>query len=263
MKFCSFEVLLQGVRCATLDDFKSVVEKGKALYDPERQKYLYTITKEIVADRFFWMTCEYDNAVSFRPYLVDAETGEKLPNLRRKSQIELKKQLFVCFDSKNGLLYLSDMTKKAFVTRYFFESTQMNFKIRNVYSSVEDFCNHIKVLRGARFTQKDNLFNRENDIFQQISGALALDVPEKIQLRVGLGDIPVKNGMGFINKLTSNRKSFEDVVLIGVDDENIERTFDFSTIIKHIEINPQKDENDYYDAFEVKDMLLRELKGYK
>lgn len=259
MKFSSFRVIVQSVRDANLDDFKAVAEKGKTFDHPYNQKYLYTITKEIVDNRFFWMACEYDNAVSFRPYLVDAGTGEKTPNLRSKSQIEPRQQLFVCYDTKECLLYLSDMTKRAFLTRYFFESTQLSFKIKNVYSSLEEFCNHIKVLRSARFTQRDNLYNRNNSIFKQISGALALDVPEKLQLKVGLGDIPVQGGMGFINTLKANRSSFEDIVIVGVGDDDIEKTFDFSTVIKHIELHPQKDENEHFDPDEVKYLLLNEL----
>ena len=187
-------------------------------------------------------------------------TGEKEVNPRSKSQIEPRKQFFACYDTKTCLLYLTDMTRKATLTAYLSDTIQKQFLIKNVYASVDEFCARVRAIRGFRFTQIDNVFGRASDIFQQIGNIFGLDLPEKVQLKVGYGDIPVHEGRCIVDRFQKKRDEFQDVVIIGVDDEGVEQTFDFSSIIKHIEIHPVKDENEQYDPVEVRELLLAELR---
>ena len=53
---------------------------------------------------------------------------------------------------------------------------------------------------------------------------------------------------------------YSNTVVIGCDDEGVEQTFDFSSVMKRIEISPQKDENEHYDPQEVQRLLLTELR---
>lgn len=94
MQFCNFLLRVDGVREASLDDFKNVIQIGARTYRPDRQKYLYSITMEIIDDRFFWMACDYDDAESFRNYVVNRESGETEPNPRTKNQIEASTSIF-------------------------------------------------------------------------------------------------------------------------------------------------------------------------
>lgn len=111
-----------------------------------------------------------------------------------------------------------------------------------------------------RYTQVRNLFSQTGDIFKQVSDILGLDTPEKIQMKVAYGDIPVHIGRSLVERFHRNKDQFEDVIIIGCDDEGVEQTFDFSSIIKRIEITPQKDENEHYDPQEVRSLLLAELR---
>lgn len=52
LKFCNFLLRVDGIREASIDDFKSVIEKGLRTYRPEHQKYLYSIEMEIIDDCF-------------------------------------------------------------------------------------------------------------------------------------------------------------------------------------------------------------------
>lgn len=158
------------------------------------------------------------------------------------------------------LLYLTDMTRKATLTAYLSDTIQKQFLIKNVYASVDEFCARVRAIRGFRFTQIDNVFGRASDIFQQIGNIFGLDLPEKVQLKVGCGDIPVHEGRYIVDRFQKKRDEFQDIVIIGVDDEGVEQTFDFSSIIKRIEIHPVKDENEQYDPVEVRDLLLAELR---
>ena len=63
MKFCNFLLRVGGIREASLEDFRQVLSKGNRTYKPERQKHLYSIDMEIIDDRYFRMSCDYDDAV--------------------------------------------------------------------------------------------------------------------------------------------------------------------------------------------------------
>ena len=77
MTFCNFLLRVDGVREASLEDFQAVIKKENRTYRPERHKYLYSIEMEIADNRFFWMSCDYDDAVKFRDYVINSETGER------------------------------------------------------------------------------------------------------------------------------------------------------------------------------------------
>ena len=261
MQFCNFLLRVDGTREACLDDFKQVIEIGNRTYRPDRQKYLFSITMDIIEDRFFWMACEYDDAKSFRNYVVNRESGEKEPNPRTKDQIEPRLQFFACYDCVNHVLYLNDLNRRSFLQKYLSDTTQHEFQINNIYTSVDEFCSRIKTLRGFQYTQVDNMFGRSSDIFQQVGTIWGQDLPSKVQLKITYGDIPIHGGgRGIIDLFARKKSEFESVVVIGCDDEGVEHTFDFSSVLKHLVISPAKDENEHFDPEEVQRLLLAELR---
>ena len=261
MKFCIFLLRVDGIREASLDDFNEVIQKGLRTYKPEKQKYLYSIEMEIIDDRFFWMSCDYDNAVGFRDYVVNKGTGEKEPNPRSKEQIEPRQQFFACYDCCTHILYLNDLTRRGFLQQYLSDTVQKDFQINNVYASVDEFCNRIKTIRGFQYTQTDNLFGRSSNLFTQVGNLWGQDLPSKIQLKITYGGMPIHGGgRQIIDMFNRHKEEFENVIIIGGDDEGVEHTFDFSSVLKHFEIYPVKDENDHYDPSEIKALLLDELR---
>ena len=90
--------------------------------------------------------------------MINQETGEREENPRSKNQIELRQQFFACFDAECHYLYLSDMNKRNFLQEYLSYITQHEFSINNVYTSVDDLCNHIKTIRSRIFLQKKKLY---------------------------------------------------------------------------------------------------------
>lgn len=260
MKFGTFLLRVDETHDVTLDDLRRVCEVGKKIFNPEGQKYLYVIDTTIIDERFFWLACDYDDAASFRDYVINQHTGNKEPNPRTKSQVEPRKQFFACYDTTGHLLYINDLNRRNTLTSYLSDAIQKKFTINNIYSSVDEFCNRIKCIKGFRYTQVRNLFSQNGDIFKQVSDIWGLDAPEKIQMKVAYGDIPVHVGRSLVERFYRNRSQFEDVIIIGCDDAGVEQTFDFSSIIKRIEISPQKDENEHFDPSEVRNLLLQELR---
>lgn len=260
MRFGTFLLRVDGIRDAEKADFEQIISTGSRIYLSDSQKYLFVIEKELIDDRFFWMSCEYDDASRFRDYVVDAETGQLGPNPRTKNQIEPRQQLFVCYDLKSRFLFVSDMNRQSFIQKYFSETTQKAFYIQKVYTSVDEFCSKIKSIRGFKYVQVDNLYARNGDIFKQISDMWGMDTPSKVQMKVSYGDIPVHRGRALIDRFHRDKNEFENVIIIGCDNEGVEQTFDFSTVIRHITVNPTKDENEHFNPTEVKNLLLKELR---
>ena len=244
-----------------MDDFQQVLKVGLRTYKPDRQKYLYSIEMDIIEGRYFWMACDYDDAVRFRDYVINKETGEKEPNPRSKEQIEPRQQFFACYDCNTHFLYLNDLTRRSFLQQYLSDTLQKGFQINNIYTSVDEFCSKIKTIRGFQYTQVDNLFGRSSDLFAQVGNIWGQDLPSKIQLKVAYGDIPVHGGgRQIIDVFSRHKGEFENVVIIGSDDAGVEHTFDFSSVLKHLVISPVKDENEHFDPTEVRNLLLRELR---
>lgn len=246
---------------ASLDDLKRVCEIGLGTFQPSGQKNLYVIEKTIIDERFFWLSCSYDDASSFVDYVVSQSTGEKQPNPKNKDQVEPRKQFFACYDTHTKLLFINDLNRRPTLAAYLSDAIQRDFVIKNIYASVDEFCDRVKAIREFRYVQIDNLFGRSSDIFQQVGNMWGQDLPSKVYMKISYNDIPMhQGGRALVEKFHRRRSEFENVIIVGCDDEGVEQTFDFSSIIKRVEINPQKDENEQYDTSEVRDLLLTKLR---
>ena len=53
---------------------------------------------------------------------------------------------------------------------------------------------------------------------------------------------------------------FSDIILIGEDDFGIEQSFDFTSIIKNIEVAVRKNEDDRYDENEVERNFFEKIR---
>lgn len=261
MKFGTFLLRVDGNREASLEDLKQVCEVGKTMFLSKKKKYLYAIDTSIIEDRFFWLACDYDDAASFRNYVVNQKSGAMEPNPRNKNQVELRKQFFACYDSVTHFLYISDLDRKSALADYLSDAIQKDFVINNVYSSVDEFCNRITTIRGFRYMQVNDLFSRSGDLFNQVSDIWGLDAPKKIRMKVSYDGIPVHEGRKLIEQFYRDKEQFKDIIVIGCDDAGVEQTFDFSSIIKRIEISPTKDENEQFNWQDVQNLLLAELRG--
>ena len=54
---------------------------------------------------------------------------------------------------------------------------------------------------------------------------------------------------------------FEDVIVVGMDDNGLESTFNFSTLISSVEINVIKDDDYRYEPSIVKTLLVNQFGG--
>lgn len=243
------------------DDMNTVVTLGnsKMIYNNE----IYYIIKKIVKKKYLWLYCQYDNAKLYGDIVVDTKNEKEHKNTRKKTNIELRQQLFVVYDFDSHVLYLNNINKKNFVKKYIAEILQVEVTIKNIYASLIEFQNSIKALKKLKFTQYYNIMNagKKNTIFMQQVNELGLDMPDKITMQIEYPNIPIgsiKNGLQNI-KERRDMGIFQDIVLIGIDDTGVEQHFDFTSLIKNIDLNVEKNENERFDPAEIEKCFFQRI----
>lgn len=245
----------------TINTFKKIISSGASTFQPEGSNFLFEINHEIIDNRFYWLSCDYDNAKKFKDYVINTSTGEKEDNPRNVNQVETRQQVFVCFDCSDNRLYLSDKSRKSFVSKYFADALQKEVQIKTIISSADSFYNQISTLHQLRFTQVDNLFSRGTTIFNDVPNFYGLDLPNKMKIAFTYDGHAVTEGFkGFVDYVLNNRDSFKDVILIGHDDTGLEKVFDLSNVYSKISFKINKDEFDRYSSVEVRSKLLDQLR---
>lgn len=259
MKFSSMLLYIND-SFPTLAVFKKLMEVGTALY--RRGNYLYDIEQDVVSNRFYWMYIQYENEHLYSDRVIDTTDDSVMSNPRPKNQVEMRNQLFVCFDLETGKLYVSDYTKKAVVTSYIGDMLQANLYTKNVFTSIDDFLSVVTKLRSVSFTQKDTLFNRDKDsLFRKQANIYGLDLPARSKVKLEYGDEPIgkiRNAMRTW-KAKHENSEFDEVCVVGVDDQGFEKTFDFVTMISSVDINVIKDDDCRYEPSVVKAQLINVL----
>lgn len=258
MRFQSYEVHVDGARKFNKQDMKDALDKKKDFFNS--RAFFYVVSVECLEDRFLWISCDYDNANKFNENVFNHNTFEKQANPKSKEQVEPRQQVFMLYDTSKLVLYISDLNRRPFFTDYLGDILQKEIKIKPIYGSVETFCETVKTIKELRFTQVDNFMSQQSDIFTVAKNMSGLDI-ESLQVKVGFGDVPVNVAHPLLSRIKGKRDQFENVIVVGTDECNVEQTFDYSSVLKHIEIHPVKDENERYDPSKVKSKLLQELRN--
>lgn len=241
LKFKALHIIIEGHN-SIYDDVEKIISFGKNKYEYNNEVFL--IEKKIVDNRYLWMYCQYENSKLYGEIVLDTEKEKQHKNTRKKNEIELRKQLFLILDTESQLLYLSDITKKGAIKAYFTEELQADIIIKNLYSSLDEFQKSVKILKKLKFTQYRNISNTldKESIFMQQANELGLDMPDKIMMQIEYPNTFVgnlKNGIQSLKK-KKDQGYFSDIILIGEDDFGIEQSFDFTSIIKNIEVAVKK-----------------------
>ena len=187
-------------------------------------------------------------------YVVDTLDNSEKDNPRPKSQIELRCQLFACYDFKENRLYVSNYDKKSVITSYISDQLGVNASLKNIYTTLDNFTSVYKNLKAATFTQIRNIStSMPNSIFKQQADLFGYDLPERTKLKVDYGLAPAKMVKNTLQQWKQQYEAgeYEDIILIGADDSGFESSFNFSSMISTIEFDLQKDENDRFDPNKV------------
>lgn len=247
-------------RFPEIGDLAKMLEMGKSRF--WKGDYLYVVDQMLIAERYYWLYLQYDNAHVYAPHVVDIMDDAVKENPRPKNQVEMRNQLFACYDLQDRILYISDYQKKTAVTYYIAETLQCDVKAKYVFSSVDEFLSRVTVLKTVSFTQKRNLFNMpEDSILRKVSSIYGLDLPRKSKVKLDYGDTLIGNIRDAMRdwKIRREAGEFEDVVVVGVDDRGIEAVFNFQTAISSVELNVIRDDNGRFEPDAVRAALVNQL----
>ena len=108
---------------------------------------------------------------------------------------------------------------------------------------------------------------RTSDSIRERGGALVtgfnLDefIPEKSKITFDYGKNATKIVRELLNRWKRQYESgiFDEIVLIGMDDDGFENSFNFSTVLSAIEFQLKKESDDRYDEEKVKNSLISKL----
>lgn len=246
-----------------LEDCKKLLEKGNSRF--WKGNYLHVVEHELIAGRYYWFYLQFDNANLYAPHVVDIVDDAVKDNPRPKNQVEMRNQLFACYDLQGKILYVSDYHKKAAITYYIGDTLQSDVKAKYVFSSIDEFLGRMTTLKSVSFTQKRNFFTLpDNSTFSKVPNIYGLDLPNRSKVKLDYGDTPIGTIRDAMRDWKVKRESgeFEDVVVVGVDDRGIEEVFNFQTAISSVELNVIKDDNGRFEPDAVKAALINQLGGH-
>ena len=245
----------------TLTTFKELIKKTNIYYI--KRKYIYATRMELIEDKYFWMYVQFENRDLYNAKVFDIEDETEKENPRPQKYVELRHQLFICYDIEKRVLYLSDYSKRNWLSDYIKHFLQKEVYIKNIYKSVDEFANICKTIKSASFTQTKNLYSTagENSIFQKQANIYGLDLPEKSKITFDYGKNATKIVRELLNRWKRQYESgiFDEIVLIGMDDDGFENSFNFSTVLSAIEFQLKKESDDRYDEEKVKNSLISKL----
>jgi len=259
MKFSSL-ILYVDDNFPTKNAFEKLKEVGTALH--RKGKFLFSVDQELINERYYWMYFQYDNENLYSDTVLDTSDYFQKQNPRPKTQVELRFQLFACYDLESQTLFVSDYGKRNVVSDYISEMLQKQVSIKNIIKSIDDFLAVNKLLKSIVFTQRRNLqTTAPNSLFSKTINVYGLDLPETAKIKLDYGSTPV----GIIKTKMHEWKNLhdsgelEEIIIVGMDDNGIESSFNFSTMVSSIEIALLKDENDRYDPTAVQTLLLQKI----
>lgn len=225
-------------------------------------KFLFSVEKDFIADRFLWLYFQYDNERLYTDTVLDTVDNAEKGNPRPKNQVELRFQLFACYDLQRQRLYVNDYNRKTVVADYIADALQVSVYIKNVYTSIDDFLAVSKQLKSATFTQHRTLCTQDPDsIFRKQVNLYGLDLPERSKFHVDYGNSPI----GIVKTTLQNlglrrdRGEFEEIIVVGIDDQGFENSFNFSSMISSVEIEVHRNENDRFEPNSVRARLLGKI----
>lgn len=95
-------------------------------------------------------------------FVIDINSKEKRENPRKETEIELLKQLFVYFDFKTNLLYLSDIRYRKHFVQIIHEITGNNYILKGIYKEKDTFLDIIKTVEEIKFVTQNDLFSADS-----------------------------------------------------------------------------------------------------
>jgi hypothetical protein len=223
----------------------------------------YELSGEQVSHSIYWLYIKFGKSIPWTNEVYNYKNNCIESNPRKHFQSELNRQLFIIYDLNKNLLYTSNKNYKNLLEKLFHQRTQKDITIKNIYGDVDSFLKNVRNIKRIRMTRLNNLFTYEQGVFTDPDDIFGLGKPINATIELVYKKTRVtEKFIEFIRNAVTQKKQLEleNLVCIGMDDNDFESIYNTETFIKTITINIQKDKFGLYPVEEVKKSAITAVK---
>lgn len=193
-------------------------------------------------------------------FVIDINSKVKRENPRKETEIELLKQLFVYYDFKTNLLYLSDIRFKKHFEHIIHKITGNNYILKGMYKGKDTFLDIIKTVEEIKFSTQNNLFStdsKKKTALVDLTGVTD-DIDLTLDIKANSHRFrPIELIKGLMEE--EDRYALSGLLIRGKDEKGFECIYNQENFIMKIDISAEKNSGKF-DAEDVKVNLQREIK---
>ncbi len=208
---------------------------------------------------YVWFAFDYGKPDPIDDKLTNINTGSKKDNPRESDEAELLQQLFVLYNFKNNLLYISSLNKEKMFEKVLQEKLQQPFITKKFFKPQDEFISVLKEVSEISFTEVRNLFNQDSKTRKALIDLTGTDAPEKFTIDTKYSK--KSNITNFIRNLIVSKNNLElnELVIRGIDNNNFGFVFNVDSFVQKIFISCVKNDKGKFDIDLVKTELLKRL----
>lgn len=227
-----------------IDDQYSEPLVIKSNQDGEEQvERVEKVTKEIHHSRFITLYFKSGNMGPYPDKVIDVndENLSEVDNPRNPEQIELDNQFFVVIDVERQLIYISNLKKKGFISKWLTEKLDRASYIKSIIKK-EDFIDNIETVDEINFTLEPDLFDLSetgslNEVLAKHLFNYSADV---IRVEMKYKSTTLSSRLKSLIKgdFFDKQSQYKNLSIVGrTSDAKFERTFNLREVSERILIN--------------------------
>lgn len=246
----------------TPDFFREIVANGKKVY--EQNGINYIIDFDYSSDRkYFWMSCEYGNALPYNDQVLDIATEELIVNPRERNQVEAREQVFAFYSMTKQTLYLSNSLKMNLLKQYMADSSNVEeVDIKRIFVSIDEFLAKIRSVNSVSLIMGRNLLSTNTYLFEETRDTFGMGDPEQLTLKMDYGyvDITQRFKEKFKDWFQKAEKGYaRNLFCVGRDDSGMDAVFKMGNFENQIEVRAEVNANGMIETTSLKMNILEKL----
>lgn len=196
-------------------------------------------------DRFIKIYIEDGNKYPYSKKVINSSNLKEEDNPRSPNKIELTDQLFALIDIKTSRIFLSNQKQKNEFIEWLQKKTKRIISIKPLFL-IDEFIKKVKSIKEICLTVVPNLFNSNSDILSKklvddIYGFGAEEATLKLMYK-RKNEIS-KNVLEKVKLLTSRKKEFKNITIVGRTSNNFESIFNMNEVMNRIRIPIKLDQD--------------------
>jgi hypothetical protein len=261
IKFTNFSLFIKedfNFRALAINDLTDIMLQGNITF--EDGENLYYLNIELIDNKYLWLCARYGNPSPCPKEIYDKNIKDFDTNKRTENQVEMRNQLFALYDFDKSLLFCNNSRKTSFLEKYFRKLLDNDVIIKTVFVDIETFRDKIKEIRSIKFKSLSNIFTQNgilNKAFKDVLGDN--DVNFELTLNYNFPSFVDKIDLfRRLKNIVASRQA-ENLILIGIDDNDFEQVYNTGSFSKKIEIFYEPNEEGLKDEKYILKELLEKV----